>query len=85
MGDNFSVPKRPDYKPRPWASTPVSKTEVHVHPLEDLYPHVLTDTCACGPKIDIVEGAGRVIVHNSWDKREVYDEYFETLKGTEPQ
>ena len=78
------MPKSLDYKPRPWGSTPVSKTEVHVHPLEDILPHVLSDTCACEPKIDIVEGAGRVIVHNSWDKREVY-EYFEATKGTEPQ
>jgi hypothetical protein len=42
--------------------------------------HILTEDCGCHPQIDIVEGAGRVIVHNSWDGREVY-EYFEATKG----
>ncbi|MGD0002870.1 MAG: hypothetical protein ABSE06_01430 [Anaerolineaceae bacterium] len=63
-----------------WGTTPVSKTEIHVHPLEDLVVHILTEDCGCHPQIDIVEGAGRVIVHNSWDGREVY-EYFEATKG----
>lgn len=44
---------------------------VHVLPINDLKPHSETGTsCECLPKVKQVEG-GVIIVHNSWDGREI--------------
>ena len=63
-----------------WVSIQLSKTEYHVYPLNDLVTHILTKECECHPRVQVVEGAGEVIVHNSWDERE-FEEYFEKTKG----
>jgi hypothetical protein len=47
---------------------------VHVHPVDDLIEHELTDECPCGPEQRPVEredgGTGWVVVHHSLDGRE---------------
>jgi len=50
---------------------------VHVLPINDLHPHVESALCDCNPKIK--EG-GRLIIHNSYDGREVFEEA-EALRG----
>jgi len=47
----------------------------HVYPVNDLIEHNLNDldgnySCPCDPKIDVELG---LIVHNSLDRREVYE------------
>ena len=37
----------------------------HLIPLNDIVPHVLSETCKCKPETD-----GRLVSHNSFDKRE---------------
>lgn len=42
---------------------------IHVYPLDDDRPHVLTWTgCACNPQVK-----GEVVVHNSFDGRELLE------------
>lgn len=47
---------------------------VHVHPLDDLIEHHLTDDCPCGPESrrEVLEDGsdGWLIVHHSLDNRE---------------
>jgi hypothetical protein len=46
--------------------------DVHVLPVNDLRPHEETRWCPCRPSLERpVEGAGVVVVHNSWDGREI--------------
>lgn len=51
----------------------MSETDVHVYPVNDLYPHV-TDggECACGPKIE-TRGDGLVVIHRAFDLRDVIE------------
>lgn len=47
---------------------------VHCYPLNDLQPHA-TDglPCPCGPTKETVEGGGVVMIHNSFDGREILE------------
>ncbi len=46
---------------------------VHTYPTNDHYPHSTNGTpCACKPRIVHVDG-GIVIVHNSFDGREILE------------
>lgn len=47
-------------------------TQVHVLPVNDLREHVEEIDCWCRPRQDVDEPA--VIVHNSMDRREEYEE-----------
>ena len=46
----------------------------HVHPIDDLIDHELTDDCPCGPTMQPVEhddgSVACVLVHHSLDGRE---------------
>lgn len=44
--------------------------DVHVVPIDDLKPHADSRHCSCLPKIEAASG-GFVIIHNSWDGREI--------------
>jgi hypothetical protein len=47
--------------------------DLHVYPIDDIFNHKLVGTtCQCGPKIQ-VEGATLIVVHNSFDKRELFE------------
>ena len=44
--------------------------KIHVYPLDDLQEHDTEgDSCSCNPTIE-----EHLIVHNSWDERESYEE-----------
>jgi hypothetical protein len=48
--------------------------DIHVYPVNDSKPHILSGTdCPCKPRVEI-EGATLVIIHNSWDNREIIEE-----------
>jgi hypothetical protein len=45
---------------------------VHVMPVNDIKEHIENDYCECHPKIRYFGGdGGKVVVHNSWDGREI--------------
>ncbi len=47
---------------------------IHIHPLNDDEPHDLESTmCHCGPEIKIEDGE-MIVVHNSFDRREIIEE-----------
>ncbi len=51
--------------------------DIHVSPVNDKYPHVLEGVdCPCNPEISL-EGATLIIVHNSFDFREIVEELSE--------
>jgi hypothetical protein len=49
----------------------VSDGDYHVLPVGDLVPHREHEDCACGPRIEVQPNGVAVIVHNSWDGREL--------------
>ena len=51
-------------------------SDIHVMPVDDIFPHICSTECLCAPVITI-ENNGRIIVHNSYDGRET----IETTKG----
>ena len=53
-----------------WGVFKMSNSEVHIAPLNDIRTHDLTTYCECNPIID----DDGVIIHNSWDFREVREE-----------
>lgn len=48
-------------------------SDVNVIPVNDLKPHVESPDCACGPRVECFENGNRVIVHNSYDGREIVE------------
>jgi hypothetical protein len=57
---------------------------VHVHPVDDLIDHILTDECPCGPERRPVKrddgSVGWLTVHHSLDGREATEQE-ETGRG----
>lgn len=49
---------------------------IHSYPLGDLRPHVIDDwpaKCWCRPEV-LEEDGGMIVVHNSMDRREEYED-----------
>jgi hypothetical protein len=48
----------------------------HVYPLNDLCPHSVEDggQCECDPKVEFLESGDTLVVHNSFDGREIIEE-----------
>jgi hypothetical protein len=57
---------------------------VHVVPINDLREHSIDARfpCECLPEEQFVEGGGVVIVHNSWDGREITERAEDAAFGT---
>lgn len=47
---------------------------VNVLPLNDLKPHIESPACKCEPSVEIFENGNRLVVHNSWDGREFFED-----------
>lgn len=62
----------------------MSASTIHVLPVNDLKEHTETDDCECHPRIEYVEGGGKVVVHNSYDRREFWEQW-EEEKGKRVQ
>ena len=45
----------------------------NVYPTNDLEEHILDSTCKCKPKV-IFENGEMILVHNSFDQRELIEE-----------
>lgn len=57
----------------------------HVYPLGDLFPHnTVSRDCPCHPRVIAISGygeiIGKIIVHNAWDRREVYEKFMKFWK-----
>lgn len=52
---------------------------IHVMPVNDLKVHEKSRACACTPKVEIVEGGNEVVIHNSWDGREILERAVDSL------
>ena len=50
---------------------------IHVLPVSDLKEHTETDDCECKPRVEYVGEGGKVVIHNSYDGREIVEEWVE--------
>ncbi len=47
----------------------------HVYPVDDLFEHDLTgDTCGCEPVVELFENGSKLVIHNSYDGRELLEQ-----------
>lgn len=51
---------------------------LHILPINDLKPHEKSTTCECEPKV-IYEDGEMIVIHNSYDGRELFEEINEHL------
>jgi len=49
----------------------------HLLPVDDLEEHLEKSTCKCLPNAEILENGDIIIIHNSFDKREVIENLLE--------
>ena len=55
--------------------------DIHVSPADDLKKHIIKGTnCHCKPTIKVV-GAVLIIIHNSYDHREIIEQANEIIHG----
>jgi hypothetical protein len=58
--------------------TDLVDNSLHVHPVDDLAEHELTDDCWCGPEQRLVPRAdgsdGWLVIHHSLDGREQHEQ-----------
>jgi hypothetical protein len=53
----------------------------HIIPVNDLREHEDSSTCRCHPSVEKDEESGDLfIVHNSYDGREIKEEFIENIK-----
>lgn len=48
---------------------------IHVLPVNDLKEHTESDDCECQPRVEYVGEGGKVVVHNSYDGREYWEQW----------
>jgi len=53
---------------------------IHILPTNDLEPHEQETTCKCKPRVEFVEG-GMLVIHNSFDQRELEEQIKEILES----
>lgn len=56
-------------------------SDVNVVPINDLKPHTDGPECACGPRVERFDNGNRVIVHNSYDGREILENAVGEIDG----
>lgn len=49
----------------------------HILPINDLKEHEELSSCECNPKMEVLEDGDLMIIHNSYDKREIIERLFE--------
>ena len=52
---------------------------VNILPINDLKEHEENTTCDCNPKVEILENGEILVIHNSYDRREVTEEALELI------
>ena len=46
----------------------------NILPMNDLKEHIEESTCECGPSVEILENGDMMIIHNSYDGREILEQ-----------
>lgn len=91
--DNLSIREetKPTYYWEPWNTRHAGSGDTeafHCVPLSDLKPHLYSTACECKPMevgMRYTQG-GRLLpfyMHNSWDWRELDEDWFATIHGPE--
>ena len=57
--------------------------EFHVIPIDDDEPHTLSRKCECRPFPNAIDEISTIVVHNSFDGREAYEEAMKLLNTSE--
>ena len=66
-------------EPDQWAVLYTPYWGTHVLPIKDDSDHTVDSTCECHPRVDLEDGL--VIIHNSFDGREVLEEANRIING----
>jgi len=53
---------------------------ISILPIHDTKPHIEDSTCECEPEIKIIETGDIIMVHNSFDGREIIEKINELIK-----
>lgn len=51
----------------------------HITPLNDLKPHMESSICECSPAVETMQNGDLLIIHNSYDGREMREQYEEAI------
>jgi len=46
----------------------------HILPVNDLKDHIDKSTCECIPTVKVIETGDMIVIHNSYDGREIVEE-----------
>jgi hypothetical protein len=49
------------------------KPTLHVVPVDDYYEHTESVLCSCRPKVQISVDGALIVIHNSFDRRELFE------------
>ena len=52
---------------------------INILPINDLKEHEENTTCECNPKVEVLENGEILVIHNSYDRREVIEEALELI------
>jgi hypothetical protein len=52
---------------------------LHVIPINDLKDHSEDSICECNPKAEILENGDMLIIHNSYDGREIVENIIDEI------
>lgn len=51
----------------------------HLLPVKDTEEHLEESTCKCEPKIEVQDNGDLLVIHNSFDRRELIEEALEII------
>lgn len=54
---------------------------IHILPINDLKEHEELTTCGCNPKIEILEDGEIMVIHNSYDGREIIEDLVSNINN----
>ena len=55
----------------------------HITPINDLEEHEESSTCKFQPKVDSQESGDLLVIHNSFDRRELLEEVIDVMNNDE--
>lgn len=63
-----------------WVTEYQPMSIIHILPIDDLEEHEENFNCKCEPKLTY-EGRGKIITHNSFDRRELIEQVIEVMNS----
>ena len=55
----------------------------HITPINDLEEHEENSSCKCVPKDEVQDSGDLLVIHNSFDRRELLEEVIEIMNSEE--